>query len=66
MPKYRIPLSDTEALSKLRVPQETGKDGKPVVKGEPLVLSWNVILGTGMVEVETKRKVKGLEKYEIK
>ena len=47
--KYRIPLSDKEALGKLA--------------GNKNVVSWNVVLPDGFVEVDTNKEVEGLEDY---
>ena len=58
MVKYRIPLSDKEALAKFRV--EDPKKEKPFVK------SWNIIIDLGIVEVESEKEIKELEKYKVK
>jgi len=51
MVKYRIPMSDKDALSKL----SKNKD----------VTSWTIILPDNVAIVEVKKKVKGLEKYKV-
>ncbi len=57
MVKYRIPMTDKDALAKLRV-----KDPK---KDKPIVKSWTIILPDNVAVVETEKEVKGLEKYKV-
>lgn len=55
MVKYRVPLTDKNALAKFRV----GKEEKPFVK------SWNIVIDLGYVEIESEKEVRELRKYKV-
>ena len=51
MARYRIPLSDREALARL--------------SGSKDVVSWTIVVPDNVAIVEVGREVEGLEKYRV-